>query len=519
MKRKSITFKLFIITAAFFIIFISITMLLQSLFIERFYLYKKMRDFDTNFRNLSTNFTNMVNDPDKISELLFKFETENNARVMTADLSGGLKIQIKASSSTSLSPEDNRVIGFFEDSKISVLASGIKQWFSDPEAVSKVINDGETVTFRTQPESSGGSSIIGIAPVSKDGAVLSALVAVTSLQPIGEAAGAIREFYIYFYGIALLLIIILSSIFSNMISKPLVSLNNTASKMAELDFSSKCSIKSEDEIGSMSNTLNFLSERLNTALTDLKAANKKLIEDIEKEKQMEKMRKEFVAGVSHELKTPIALISGYAEGIKDNIADDKKREYYANIIMDESSRMAALVSDMLDLSQLESGSFKLEIDRFYINDLINSIAGKYHANTLLSGKKLNISMPAEDAEVTGDRFRIEQVITNLLNNAIKYTPEGGIIEVRLKDSKASLLVEIENPGEHIPEGEITNIWEKFYKVEKSRNRSLGGTGIGLAIVKDILNLHKSQYGAENTEYGVKFYFTLEKFDSYNNLEI
>lgn len=393
-------------------------------------------------------------------------------------------------------------------SSIGTISSAKTEWLTS-KYYDDVMHKGKTVVFKSKNDYKGIRTIIGVTPIIQDNTSSHVFIATASLQPLGEAASVIKDFYVYFYILAIVLIVLLSLFYTNTISKPLIRLNKTALKMSQLDFSEKCKVNSEDEIGNLANTLNFLSDNLSKSLNELKDANEKLTEDIEKEKMLEKMRKEFVAGVSHELKTPIALINGYAEGLKDNIAEGEERDYYLDVILDESQKMTMLISDMLDLSQLESGNFKLSTHEFKIDELLYSVIKRH--STIIKDKNIliNINFIAENTIVLGDSFRIEQVINNLLGNAIKNTPPEGSIFVNVKDFNERVLVEIENQGEHIPETELEHIWEKFYKVEKSRNRSLGGTGIGLSIVKNILNLHESNFGVENTEKGVKFYFDMK----------
>ncbi|RYD02146.1 hypothetical protein N752_27225 [Desulforamulus aquiferis] len=337
---------------------------------------------------------------------------------------------IKIASAPFVQPNiTNNIITYNMDSRIEMLINGLQQWTLDPQGVSRVIDEGQIMIYSSGVKIDGQNSLVGIAPIVIDNKVTGVLTAATSLQPIGEAASVIKQFYVYFYAIALLLIIILSLIFSKMIAKPLLTLNKTALKMSELDFSAKCPVNSKDEIGSLSATLNFLSEKLNSSLLELTVANEKLKKDIEKEKQLEIMRNEFIAGVSHELKTPISLISSYAEGIKDNITNGVKREYYSDIIIDETKKMASLVEDMLDLSQLQSGTFNLKVEDFPIISLLNDIVERFMANAQLKGKTFDLQTPLNDLEVIGDMFRIEQVLTNLFDNALKYTPIGGIIKI------------------------------------------------------------------------------------------
>ena len=217
------------------------------------------------------------------------------------------------------------------------------------------------------------------------------------------------------------------------------------------------------------------------------------------------MRKEFVASVSHELKTPITLIDGYAVGLKDDVFEGKEKDFYLDVIIDEARKMGHLVTDMLDLSQLESGNFKLILQEFNLKELIIFTLKKYE--TLFTEKLVRIETSfIDNVRVNADWGRIEQVLTNFITNALRHVNENGTINVRMVDKGEYISVEVENTGSHMPDDEMDKIWDKFYKLDKSRNRKLGGTGIGLSIVKNILTLHGYSYGVCNTADGVKFYF-------------
>jgi signal transduction histidine kinase len=280
--------------------------------------------------------------------------------------------------------------------------------------------------------------------------------------------------------------------------------------MSSMDFNEKCAVEREDEIGSLAKTLNFLSENLSNALSDLKEKNKKLELDIEKERQLEKLRKDFIAGVSHELKTPIGIIEGYAEGLKDNVVEGEAREIYLDIIIDEAKKMNSLVMDMLELSRLEAGKTKLNINEFDLKELFEKVALKNQVDISNNNLTLIRNFSLNNYSVLGDSFKIEQVLTNFLTNAIKYTNNGEKIIVDIVEKKEHLYFSIENTGAFIPENELSNIWSQFYKIDKARNRSARSTGLGLAIVKNLLTLHNSDFGVMNTKEGVKFYFSLKK---------
>ena len=270
--------------------------------------------------------------------------------------------------------------------------------------------------------------------------------------------------------------------------------------MSNLDFSVKCKVTSDDEIGSLAMTLNFLSANLKKSLDDLKEKNIKLEADIEKERELETMRKDFVASVSHDLKTPIGIISGYAEGLKDGIVSPENAQIYLETIIDEAGKMNTLVTSMLELSKLESNSMLLQIESFNIVRLIS--AKIKNLNLELKEKDITVNYVAvpDFAYVQGDILKIEQVIQNLITNSIKYTPCGNYINISI----------IENTGTHIPEEELSNIFIKFYKLDKSGDRSTNSFGLGLAIVQKILELHNSAYSMTNSLNGVLFKFTLSK---------
>ena len=281
--------------------------------------------------------------------------------------------------------------------------------------------------------------------------------------------------------------------------------------MSAMDFTAKCEeTTSDDEIGNLAKTLNFLSSTLENALEDLKYKNKKLEEDIEKERKLEEMRKDFVASVSHDLKTPIGIIEGYAEGLKDGIATGKDALIYLDTIIDESHKMNKLVTNMLELSKLESGNLELVIERFNILRLIQKIIKSFKLEFESKNIKLELNTNLEYCYILGDIFQLEQVITNLLSNALKYTPNNNKVIVELNTNDELVTISIENKGAYIPEEEIDNLYNKFYRIDKARNSSNNSNGLGLAIVKRILKLHESSYSLFNTEDGVKFEFTLKK---------
>lgn len=492
--KQSIAKKLFLITAIVMIIFILIAILIQSLFFKGFYMMRKKNQIKSGLVKIEQSCIKAKSDEDVIS-VINNFEGSSQYKVLILDANGALKYL----SNSNYEREDIFKFGYIRALVLSL---------NENNLLSNIKNKNDIITYTTDARFIKTRSLVCAKYIKERNEFL---ILIGSLQPVNEAMIVARQFYMYILAGGVLIIILLSFVYSSIVSKSLIKINKTAAKMADLDFSEKCEVKSEDEVGMLAASLNTLSENLQNALGSLKQANAKLTEDIEKERNLEKMRKEFIAAVSHELKTPISLIEGYTEGIKDGVFDKNETGNYLDLIIDESYKMASLVEDMLDLSQLESGNFKLVKDEFNLDELIKTTIKKY--SVLMNEKNINLKCSLIDnISVTADWDRIEQVMNNYLSNAIKHTGNDGNISINMLDEGSDIRVEVINTGIIIPDCEMENIWEKFYKIDKSRNRKLGGTGIGLSIVKNIMILHGGNYGVENTEDGVKFYFSLKKTD-------
>ncbi|GGB52086.1 HAMP domain-containing protein [Virgibacillus dakarensis] len=326
------------------------------------------------------------------------------------------------------------------------------------------------------------------------------IFAMTSLQPVDEAVQMLKDYYVYLIIFVLILIVLASFYYSKKIAKPLLQINDTTNKIANLDFSEKIPITSKDEIGTLSHNINTLSATLNSYINQLQ-------QDIEKEKQLENTRKEFISGVSHELKTPLSIMKSCISILEDGVASNKK-DYYFKAMANEVDKMNMLIVDMLELAKFESGTFKMKMDVFYIDQIIEYICEQLTLD--IRNKQLHVHRHLSKIKVVANQHRIEQVITNFITNAIRYTPENKSIMISTKEENERVKVCVENNGAHIPEEHLEKIWDRFYRGDTSRRRSKGGTGLGLAISKNILELHESQYGVSNTEDGVLFFFYLNK---------
>lgn len=330
-----------------------------------------------------------------------------------------------------------------------------------------------------------------------------------SVEGVAEDVGVSNEFvkYICLTGVVLAAVIVW--LISKRVTQPLHELTELSKRMSELDFDVKYTSGGSNEIGQLGAHFNRMSENLEKAYSDLLTANNELQKDIERKEQIDDMRKEFLSNVSHELKTPIALIQGYAEGLAECINDDaESREFYCEVIMDEAGKMNGMVQKLLTLNQLEFGNDKVVMERF---DLAVLLRNKIQSISILAQQKEAVISyhGADVAAVWGDEFKVEEVITNYLSNALNHVSGRRQIDVTVQELGDVVRVSVLNTGEQIPEQDIGQIWDKFYKVDKARTREYGGSGVGLSIVKAIMEALHQEYGVRNCEEGVEFWFTLK----------
>ncbi|WP_462415988.1 sensor histidine kinase [Eubacterium ramulus] len=332
----------------------------------------------------------------------------------------------------------------------------------------------------------------------------------TAVESIRESA-AISNRFLLFAGAAAIVASILVAFFTTRhITKPLQQLTDISKRMVDLDFNAKYETDQSNsyEVEELGNHINRLSENLERTISELKTANVELQDDIEKKIQIDEMRKEFLSNVSHELKTPLALIQGYAEGLQECINDDaESREFYCEVIIDEADKMNRMVKKLLTLNQLEFGNDQVIMERFDMTELIRGVANS--TRILMEQKGIRLELEnSEEAWVWGDEFKVEEVITNYMSNAINHADGEKLIRVFYTRSEDKLRVSVFNTGQPIPEEDIEKIWVKFYKVDKARTREYGGSGIGLSIVKAIMDSFHQRCGVINHEDGVEFWMEL-----------
>lgn len=339
-----------------------------------------------------------------------------------------------------------------------------------------------------------------IDPIKDQDGTISYIFSMASLQPVDEAVQMLQDYYVYLIALVMLLIVLAAWYYSRKIANPLLQINRTTKRMASLDFSQTIAIRSNDEIGDLSQSINSLSQSLHSYIEQLQ-------KDIEKEKQLESTRREFISGVSHELKTPLSVVKGCISILKDGVATHKK-DHYFDAMDKEVDKMNLLIEDMLELAKFESGTYTMKMETFHIDKLIEEICEKLSME--FRRKQLHVHIELATVAVLANQHRIEQVVTNFLTNAIRYTPEQEHIFISINEELDQVKVCIENKGAHIPSDQLDKVWDRFYRGDAARQRTQGGTGLGLAISKNILELHGAPYGAANTEDGVLFFFCLKK---------
>ena len=314
---------------------------------------------------------------------------------------------------------------------------------------------------------------------------------------------------------------IMSSVIARRFTDPIVRLNRITKKMANLDFSEKYRITDgSDEVNELGKNVNMMSDKLENTISSLQKYNNELERDIEEKSKIDEMRKQFISDVSHELKTPIGLIQGYSEGLIENINDDEEsRKFYAEVIADEANKMDKMVKELLDLMKLEYADTKLEDEEFDLKELINEELRRQ--TVVIKDQNIKVEFKEKSIPIYASQKYMEKVFNNFITNAIKHCEEKNgkkIIKIYTKKNKDKIRVFVYNTGTPIPEKNINKIWDRFYKVDSSKKKKKGGTGIGLSLVKAIMNKYGNEFGVINIDDGVEFYCDINLKQSKNKDE-
>ena len=331
----------------------------------------------------------------------------------------------------------------------------------------------------------------------------------SSVESIKESVAIANRFLAYVGIIAAFASGLIIWYVSGKVTEPILQLTDISKRMIHLDFEAKYTGRSRTEVALLGENINKLSGALEKTISELKTANNELEKDIEQKTKIDLMRKELLSNISHELKTPIALIQGYAEGLKEQINEDaESREFYCDVIMDEASKMNNLVKKIMTLNELEFGNDNVTMERF---DIVALICNYIQSAQILTEQK-GVTVRVQDSSsiyVWADEFKTEEVFANYFTNAVNHATGEKLVEVKFSRCGDSVRVSVVNTGMPIPEESLDKIWDKFYKVDKARTREYGGSGVGLSIVKAIMNSMNQEFGVINYENGVEFWFELD----------
>ena len=536
--KKSIKWRITIIFIVVIICCLSGVFVFNSLFLEKLYINKKKIIIKKTYIALDDIITNAYNNGYKLKDLLgtnkkvlrpggFILDKDDNNSNEPALIKFLQEIQDMYNISIVLVDSDNNYYSLFQDinrfdrritsyifqnnsddNNLKVLEENERYKISLNVVADrkKLINtDAKKLAFK-----SGRLECFGFLSDNLTSCLLSA-----PLESVQEPVELFNRVLIMLSIIVVLIGSIIIYINAYTITVPIKKLAVLSEKMAQLNFNYKYEDNREDEIAILGNSMNEMSMRLEKTIRDLKNANMQLKNDIDQREKIDKMREEFIANVSHELKTPIALIQGYAEGLQCGMAtDEKDKNYYLDVIIDESNKMNKMVSQLLDLSSLESEIGDFDINRINLYQLVNNIVKSQEI--VMKQKKIDFNINiAKNIFVWMDEFRLEEVVRNYLTNAINHINEYKKIKIytkRIDEEKIEIVVF--NTGMHLSDENLKNVWEKFYKTDKARTRAYGGTGLGLSIVRAIANKVGTECGCRNVINddknldGVEFYFVL-----------
>ena len=485
-KLKSIRIRLFLTLSITITVMIMLLIIINNIILERFYIYSKEQRLLEAYREINDYYNKkyIIN----IDEELERIENNNNFEILITNL--------------------NNITIYMTDSGFvpNHMGTVTKRQFLYNASQ---IYSGEKILINQAQDINTGYNFIYLTSTLDNGYKLYIRVPIASIKESVKISNSFLQligcFTVLISGV---LVVIISKRFTD----PILQLNEVAQRMSKLDFSAKYKeTKLNDEIDDLGKSINVMSNTMEKTIKQLRNTNIELEKDIEEKSKTDEMRKQFISDVSHELKTPIALIQGYAEGLIENVTrDEESRKFYAEVILDEANKMDSLVKKLLELIKIEYGALQFNDSEFDINELISETIRK--SQMVLEEKNIKVIFDkCENAIVCADEFYIEQIINNYFTNAIKNVKkvnERQEIIIRTQNKNNVIHVSVFNTGDNIKEEDIDRIWKRFYKLDESRNREDGGTGIGLALVKAIMEREKKDYGIINKDDGVEFYFEI-----------
>lgn len=472
-------------------IFIAVMILLNVLFFQTYYMMQKQRHLVNVYHDINNAYNGDIT---ILQDELQEIETNNNIRIKIIGKYGQYIYD------TMFSHERN--LDWFDS--ITQSPYGQALYFYDSEEMEK-----NGYAFLTA-DPNGGEQTDYLSMLGKlnHGDLIILRIPTAALTE----NKSVNFVFLMISGLAALLICLIAGYFiSSKFTRPIEEMTEVADTVARLDFSKKYTGRYYDEIGALGHSINQMSDYLESAIHDMQQMNQQLQREIEEKQRIDDMRKEFIINVSHDLKTPIALIQGYAEGLRVGINESEEdKNYYCDIIIDEAKRMNHLVRQLLDLSRIELGNTVPNKTDFDAYELAEAVVCKTQVMWQEKQQMVDMSGIGEQT-LYADYDMLERALLNYMTNAIDHTPEGGHIWLKTTEDTRHVVLTVRNEGSTLAQQEMDKIWDKFYKLDKSRTRvSGGGSGIGLSIVKAIMTAHEGGCGVRNTPDGVEFYLSLPK---------
>ena len=486
---KSVKVKLFLMLSLIILLIILFLILVNNFVFGEFYLYSKTQSLKSVYEVINDYYNSGANID--IDSELEKIAIKNNFDILI---------------------RNDQNINVFTSNKDFFSTLGQMNEMTSSINAGQIIEQDEKYNIKKMKDIKTGISYELLSSQLDNGYLLYIRIPLTSIE---ESVKISNNFLYLMAGFTILISAVIVSFVTRKFADPILELNSIAKKMANLDFSHKYRITdADDEINNLGKSINVMSDKLERTIKQLRRTNIELEKDIEEKSKIDEMRKSFISDVSHELKTPIALIQGYSEGLLENVnTDEESRKFYAEVILDETNKMDKLVKQLLELMTIEYGKREFNDNKFNVVELEQQIIIKSQVMLQEKEAKMELVSP-EEINVIADDFYIEQVISNYVTNALKHVKEVNgenyikiYNEVNVERNKVR--IKVFNTGDNIKEEDMARIWNRFFKADESRNRDDGGTGIGLSFVKAIMNNYKNEYGVVNKENGVEFYFDLD----------
>lgn len=486
---KSVKVKLFLMLSLIILLIILFLILVNNFVFGEFYLYSKTQSLKSVYEVINDYYNSGANID--IDSELEKIAIKNNFDILI---------------------RNDQNINVFTSNKDFFYTLGQMNEMTSSINAGQIIEQDEKYNIKKMKDIKTGISYELLSSQLDNGYLLYIRIPLTSIE---ESVKISNNFLYLMAGFTILISAVIVSFVTRKFADPILELNNIAKKMANLDFSHKYRITdADDEINNLGKSINVMSDKLERTIKQLRRTNIELEKDIEEKSKIDEMRKSFISDVSHELKTPIALIQGYSEGLLENVnTDEESRKFYAEVILDETNKMDKLVKQLLELMTIEYGKREFNDNKFNVVELEQQVIIKSQVMLQEKDAKMELVSP-EEINVMADDFYIEQVISNYVTNALKHVKEvNGENHIKIYNEvnveKNKVRIKVFNTGDNIKEEDLSRIWNRFFKADESRNRDDGGTGIGLSFVKAIMNNYKNEYGVVNKENGVEFYFDLD----------